>query len=46
MDDLLTITQPHIKATTPTVMVALRERYCAPEFAFFEEVGDSGSSSL
>ena len=26
-------------------MVAMRERYCQPEFAFFEEVGDSGSSS-
>lgn len=26
-------------------MVALRERYCAPEFALFEEVGDSGSGS-
>jgi len=33
------------KPTTPIVMAALRERYCAPEFAFFEEVGDAGSSS-
>ncbi len=30
---------------TPEIMVALRERYCQPEFAFFEEVGDAGSRS-
>lgn len=30
---------------TSDVMVALRERYCQPEFAFFEEVGDAGSRS-
>jgi hypothetical protein len=48
MTDLLT--QPPVRpvsaaVTTGAIMVALRERYCAPEFAFFEEVGDSGSSS-
>lgn len=31
--------------TTGAIMVALRERFCAPEFSFFEEVGDSGASS-
>lgn len=30
---------------TVEVTAALRERYAPPEFAFFEEVGDSGSSS-
>jgi hypothetical protein len=47
MTDLLTIAEPAepIKPTTPAVMVALRERFCPPEFALFEEVGDSGSSS-
>jgi hypothetical protein len=46
--DLLQPLQPKPKSaavTTGAIMVALRERYCAPEFAFFEEVGDSGSSS-
>jgi hypothetical protein len=33
------------RVTTGAIMVAMRERYCQPEFAFFEEVGDSGSSS-
>lgn len=45
MTDLLTIPDASVKATTPNVMIALRERFCPPEFAFFEEVGDSGSSS-
>lgn len=31
--------------TTGAIMVALRERFCSPEFSFFEEVGDSGSGS-
>lgn len=47
MTDLLTI-EPEgtpVKATTGNVMIALRTRYAAPEYAFFEEVGDSGSSS-
>lgn len=34
-----------LKPTTDIVTVALRERYCQPEFAFFQEVGDSGSGS-
>jgi hypothetical protein len=47
MTDLLTqVEKPKSAAiTTGEIMVAMRERYCAPEFAFFEEVGDSGSSS-
>lgn len=48
MTDLLTNipTKPvSARVTTGAVMVALRERFCAPEFAFFEEVGDSGASS-
>jgi hypothetical protein len=32
-------------STTADVTACLRERYCAPEFAFFEEVGDAGSMS-
>lgn len=32
-------------SNTVEVTAALRERYAAPEYAFFEEVGDSGSSS-
>jgi hypothetical protein len=46
--DLLEPLQPKPKSaavTTGAIMVALRERFCAPEFAFFEEVGDSGSGS-
>lgn len=45
MTDLLTAPAPQIKPTTPLITAALRERFCAPEFAFFEEVGDAGSSS-
>lgn len=46
MTDLLTqAEEAPVKATTGNVMIALRTRYAAPEFAFFEEVGDSGSSS-
>lgn len=47
MADLLTqASEPApVKATTANVTLALRERYSAPEFSFFEEVGDSGSSS-
>jgi hypothetical protein len=48
MTDLLShIPEKKVSAavTTGAIMVALRERFCAPEFSFFEEVGDSGSSS-
>lgn len=48
MSDLLTPLSSKPKsaaATTGEVMAVLRERYCAPEFSFFEEVGDSGSGS-
>ncbi len=33
------------RVSTAEIMVALRERYAYPEFAFFEEVGDAGSRS-
>lgn len=37
--------RPLARPTTALVTAALRERFCQPEFAFFEEVGDSGSGS-
>ena len=45
--DLLTPSEKPVSAavTTGSIMVALRNRFAAPEYSFFEEVGDSGSSS-
>ncbi len=47
MSDLLTPVEKSVSATVTTgnIMVALRTRFASPEYAFFEEVGDSGSSS-
>lgn len=43
----MTTTEKTVSAavTTGAIMVSLRERFAAPEYSFFEEVGDSGSSS-
>lgn len=45
MTDLLTAPAAPVKPTTAAIMQPLRERFGQPEFAFFEEVGDAGSSS-
>lgn len=37
--------RPVVRPTTALVTAALRDRFCSPEFAFFQEVGDSGSGS-
>lgn len=47
MSDLLSPAEKPVSAhvTTAAVMVALRTKYCAPEYALFENVGNSGSRS-